>query len=1306
MPVDPNRIEEVFLAAVAIPPGERAAFLDMSCSSDVELREAVTRLLAAHANPASILKRGIGPLPLTALHTQQPDVGIVLAGRYKLLERIGEGGMGAVWVAQQIEPIKRTVAVKLIKPGMDSKNVLARFEAERQALAMMDHPNIARVLDAGIVPDGHPFFVMELVRGDPITQFCDSRRLNLHERLELFVPVCHAVQHAHQKGVIHRDLKPSNVLVALYDDHPVPKIIDFGVAKAITQPLTEHTLHTGFGTVIGTPQYMSPEQATFNNLDVDTRSDLYSLGVLLYELLTGSPPFSKRELEKAGVLEMLRVVREVEPQRPSAKLSTADALPSLAANRGMEPRKLTGLLRNELDWIVMKALEKDRARRYETASGFAADVLRYLAGEPVQAVPPSGSYRLRKFVRKHKGPVLAVLIVLSTLLAGILGTSLGLIRTEQARHDEAGMRVRAEEAENLAQLEARHAREEAGKAQASAVAERLALQRTQNMLGLGYAHDGVRLAADDRIGLGMLKMVHSLNVVPENEDTAAIARTQFALYHRYARAPYRVHLLFPHGSSLAIYSPDNTRVLTADLRQDSKHSAWLWDAESGELLREFPNPTGILSAAFSPDGQRVATGCLDGSTRIWDVQGGDPIAQLKTHADGVRAVAFSPDGRLLLTVSFDATAQVWKVDNWSAPNFVFKHDAKIWDAAFSPDGKYILTGSGDNTARIWSVETRKHPYTIPHLPAAVMNVTYSPDGRLFATGCENGNVRIWETATGQAVSSFSHTDAIRWLAFSPEGRRIATASNDHTAIVWEAQTGKRITPPLKHDDMVWGIAFSPDGRRVVTGSVDGTARVWDSNTGLPLSEWLQHSASIGPVSFTRDGRRILISSDAARIWEITGEEYHSTPTTPTDSPLPYFRDRQEPVAQSPDGRWVAIGGFDFFVRVLDTATGKIKGQPLKLSAAALSIAFSPNSRRVVIGCQNGTAAIWEFGGTKPSVPLRSREGEVAAVAYSPDGRLVLTGGWNGSEGAQLWDAETGDPVGEPLPNCDTVRSVAFSPDGRRFAIGCRDSGRATLWETQTRRLVQTIRHGKGVLFLTFSPDSCLLLTGSEDLFARILNAENGETLHSLKHAWFVSAGAFSPDGTRILTGSYDKGRVWDVKTGNPLIPPLTHSDLVTSVAFSPDSKRLLTASTDCTARLWDAATGIPLSPPFHHTNAVKLIAFTKDMFSCLTCSARDSIQNWDLSPDRRSIPEIVEMAQFLGGHRIDHTGAFAPISNVDFEELWKKVRSRTQYPPISMETIRRWREREIRDSMNEWDVRGAQFHFWALAAELATSKSR
>src|SRR5262249_5374685 len=309
------------------------------------------------------------------------EPGTVVAGRYKLLERIGEGGMGEVWVARQTEPVQRKVAFKVIKAGMDSKSVLARFEAERQALALMDHPNIPKVLDGGLTDDLRPFFVMELVNGQPLTKFCDEVKLTPRERLELFVPVCHAVQHAHQKGIVHRDLKPTNILVTLYDGQAVPKVIDFGVSNATAAPLTEETLSTQFGAVVGTFEYMAPEQAGFSALDVDTRADVYSLGVILYELLTGLRPFEGSRLRKAAIDELFRILREEEPPKPSTKLSTDASLPTAAAARRTDPKRLAALMRGELDWIVMKCLEKDRSRRYETVSALAKDVERFLGRE-------------------------------------------------------------------------------------------------------------------------------------------------------------------------------------------------------------------------------------------------------------------------------------------------------------------------------------------------------------------------------------------------------------------------------------------------------------------------------------------------------------------------------------------------------------------------------------------------------------------------------------------------------------------------------------------------------------------------------------------------------------------------------------------------------------------------------------------------------------------------------------------------------------------------------------------------------------
>jgi serine/threonine protein kinase len=621
MAIDAARAKSLFLAASELAdPAERAAYLERECGGDAELRARVE---------ASLRANDAAPLPVAGGATVgpahgQPEtedygdptarVGAVLAGKYKLVEAIGAGGMGNVLMAQQTEPVKRAVAVKVIKAGMDSKAVLARFEAERQALAMMDHPNIAKVLDAGTTDGGRPFFVMELVKGTPITRYCDEHKLTPRQRLELFVPVCQAIQHAHQKGVIHRDIKPSNVLVALYDDRPVPKVIDFGVAKAAGQALTDKTLMTEFGAVVGTPEYMSPEQASLNNLDIDTRSDVYSLGVLLYELLTGTTPVDRKSLGKAALLEILRIVREVEARKPSAKLSSIDTLPSVAANRGTEPAKLSRLMKGELDWLVMKALEKDRTRRYETANGLARDIQRYLADEVVEARPPSVGYRVSKFVRRHKGQVIAASLVLLALVGGIVGTTVGLFeaqRQEKIARDETTEKEKARAAEALRVKERDKANDDLNKAN-DKLTHRLGVS-AMALANAAYDSRDFKLAAE------------RLDMVPVE---------QRGWEWRYLKGQLRggIFTLYGHESAVtsATFSPDGTRIVTGAGGQHEPFEAKVWDARTGMYLFDLKGLPArvegvnipVVSVAFSADSKRIVTAGGDKTARVWDATTG------------------------------------------------------------------------------------------------------------------------------------------------------------------------------------------------------------------------------------------------------------------------------------------------------------------------------------------------------------------------------------------------------------------------------------------------------------------------------------------------------------------------------------------------------------------------------------------------------------------------------------------------------------------------------------------------------------
>jgi serine/threonine protein kinase len=816
---------QVFLSAVKLAsPADRAAYLDAACAGNPGLRADVEALLRAHDTDPAFLEHPLAETADLQTGSSAPaESGLVLAGRYELLAEIGEGGMGTVWVARQAEPVTRTVAVKLIKPGMDSKQVLARFEAERQALALMDHPNVARVLDAGTSPDGRPFFVMELVKGIPITQFCDERKLTPRQRMELFVPVCQAIQHAHQKGIIHRDIKPSNVLVALYDDRPIPKVIDFGVAKAVGQPLTEASLHTGLGAVVGTPQYMSPEQANLNNQDIDTRSDVYALGVLLYELLAGSPPFSPKELPGAGLLEMLRAVREEEPPKPSTKLSTADALSALAASRGTEPRRLCGLVRGELDWIVMKALEKDRNRRYEAANGLAQDLERYLNDEPVHAGPPSAWYRFRKFARRNRWPVAAAAAVSLILAGSAAAVGMAWRQTADALANERTAR--------------RHESEERARAEAELAAKLVLLARSEL--------EENRL---DRVA-AYLAECPPPHRGPEWRYLDRMCRAEIARLS----APFNGS---PHQLAL---SPDGRYVAASD-----KSAVWVWDLAAGGPLSTWPaDPSGITWLAFSDDGRHL--------TRL-------------ARLDAPAAPKNTPppfDFRALKIAPAEYAYATWEVATGRRTDHARRDSPGGGGCAHSAHGPIQALHVGDRI-RVLNFRTGES-IEFAHGHRRIDRLEMSADGRYLLSTGPNEPIKVWDAATGRPVHvNAPHQLSVEFLVFYAESlsaraerlMRPRPNTGGKVVEVWDVPNDRLTCAVTVREIAVLGAYRFAAGGRILAGPAEGGISVWDTRTGVETFRLRGHPNRPTTIAVSADGTRLVsfVHDDAVRVWDISSPE--------------------------------------------------------------------------------------------------------------------------------------------------------------------------------------------------------------------------------------------------------------------------------------------------------------------------------------------------------------------------------------------------------------------------------------------------
>jgi WD40 repeat protein/serine/threonine protein kinase len=1074
--------EAIFHVARQIKaPEVRRLYLRQSCGDDADLQARVEALLRVYDQERSFLQPPAEESHATVDEPPVHERSGTIIGPYKLLQPIGEGGMGTVYLAQQMGPVKRQVALKVIKPGMDSRQVIARFEAERQALALMDHPNIAKVHDAGTTPDGRPFFVMELVKGVPVTTYCDEHKLTPRRRLELFVPVCQAIQHAHQKGIIHRDIKPRNVLVSLSDDKPVPKVIDFGVAKATGTPLTERTLHTGFGTVVGTLEYMSPEQASLNQLDIDTRSDVYSLGVLLYELLAGSPPFSRKELGQAGVLDMLRMIREQEPSKPSAKLSAAEGLPTLAANRGTEPKRLTRLVRGELDWIVMKALEKDRNRRYETANGLAMDVQRHLADEPVQAGPPSVRYRLWKFARKNRRLVITAIVAGVLFLAVAVSVAVAAVQFRALAAQEAAARETTDvglyyrtialaerewSTNSLIQMDALldSCRPDLRGWEWRCL-KRLRYERPVTFRGHGRGEvKGVAVRPDGRI----VASASGAEVQVWEAATGRVLRT-----------------LSGHSQTISriAFSPGGDRLATAG----SDHLVKLWDPETGRELHTLQGHTEPVRAiAFSPDGRRLASASgaagedgQVGEVRLWDVATGGGLRTWHGHGQAIDAVAFHPDGNRLATASWDQSVDVWDVDSGGQLSHLPGQTSSPFHCvAFSADGRRLAAGTGGGRFYVWDANTGARQLYIRGFNSLIAAITFSPDGERLVAGGWDKTVKVFHATTGEEVLGLrGHGDTVTGLSFSADGQKLASASEDGTVIVWD---GTPLTKPpglepvgtLKgHEHVVQSVAFSPDGRRLASASFDGTIKLWDPAGGGEVRTLTGHAGFVWCVAFSPNGRRIASAGNddrTARIWDAeTGKEILK---------LPGHQDEVKGVVFSPDGRLLASCGDG--VWIWDTTTGQVVHSLRGHTARVHRVAFNQDGTRLASCSSDRTVKIWDVATGTALHTLEGHKLAVYCVTFSPDGKTLASAGKDRT--VRIWDVATGRELRQLDGHSDTVWGVAFSPDGNRLATASADHT-VKIWDAPTGAERMTCwGHTREVYGLAWSPDGVHVASSGND----------------------------------------------------------------------------------------------------------------------------------------------------------------------------------------------------------------------------------
>jgi WD40 repeat protein/serine/threonine protein kinase len=1053
-PVAPDpeqRAEELFKAALDRDPAERTEFLARECAEDATLRSEVEALLAADDEARGFLE------PPTAGAGGATDVMAgKRIGKYRVVRLIGSGGMGSVFEAMQDHP-KRQVALKVIKSGFAPPSALRRFAHEAEILARLRHPGIAQVYEAGThgdAPGAVPYFAMEFITGaTTITEFSEENRLPTRDRLELFARVCDAVHHGHQRGVIHRDLKPGNIVV---DASGQPKVIDFGVARATDADMTIASLHTDVGQLVGTLRYMSPEQCEGDSGEIDIRSDVYGLGVVLYELLSGQLPY---DLTTTSPFDIPRVIRDVDARR----LSSVD-------------RSLHG----DVETIVLKALEKDRERRYQSVADLGRDIHRYLDNEPIEAKRDSGWYVFRKTVSRHKAAVVVacsflVLVIASTVALGVL---YGLADRQRVL------------AENRAE----------------------ALRHTAYFNSIALAQNALETG-------NTTHLVQLLEGCPPD-----LRGWEWRYLERLSDTSVRT-LRGHTGEVMSVaVSPDGS-VIASGSRElntaaDPDNSIRIWDAASGAALRTLKgHELFVTSVDFSPDGSLLVSGSYDATIRLWVVETGEVLTVLRGHDDKISTVAFSPDGSRVASAGADDSIRLWDVDGAREIRALLGHEAMVHHVAWSPDGRTIFSAGWDNTVRSWDAGTGRQIMTLSGHEDLVMALAVSPDGRRIASSGTDNTVRIWDAASGEMLRVIrSGAEAAVGIAFSPDGKHVAAT----TALVvksWDAETGRAEHVWLGHRADTPCVAYSPDGKLLVSGGKDATVKIWDASRLQDPPTLNGHDEMVRSVVVSPDGGKIISAGRDAtvRVWD-----------APSGRELSVLEGQAawiEAVCVSPDGSRIAAGRTDGAIQVWEASTGESIRTLSRHGNIVTGVAFSPDDRLIASSGLDGTARIWEAATGRLIHTLSTDGGRLFGVAFSPDGSRIVAGGYGC---VRTWDAETGQAALVITDAGKTFGSAVFAPGGGQIAAACGD-WTVRVWDARTGEPVHTLRgHRNPVQCVAFSPDGHRLVSGGADNLINVWDTETGKPALTLRgHSAGVSALAFSPDGDWFVSASNDHTlKIW------------------------------------------------------------------------------------------------------------------------------------------------------------------------------------